>query len=88
MLNSPHLLVFESYSPALAEFVCRQCVARKWATKAYCRPVMRYCKKKLRTSSINDPMFATMADFIFFIRIFERINVCFKKFKFFVSSKS
>ena len=46
MLNSPLLLVFESYSPALAESVCRQCVARKWATKAYCRPVMWHYKKR------------------------------------------
>ena len=45
MLNSPLLLVFESYSPALAEFVCRQCVARKWATKAYCRHVAVSAKK-------------------------------------------
>ena len=42
MLNSPLLLVFESYSPALAESSYRQCVARKWATKAYCRHVTNY----------------------------------------------
>jgi len=46
MLNSQLLLLIESYFPALAEFICRKLVARKWATKAYCRHVMANAKKQ------------------------------------------
>ena len=46
MVNSPLLLVFESYSPALAEIYCLQFSSPQWATKPYCRHVMANAKEK------------------------------------------
>lgn len=46
MVNSPLLLVFESYSPALAEVCCLHESSPQWATKPYCRFVMGKFKKK------------------------------------------